>query len=174
MKRPASTFYRACSANIKGVSPTSRSWWTASFGSRVVEAVVDNQADFGIVQLPVKEKRLQVAKIHADEMSVIVPAKHPLAGKTADLPQDLREIPLLLPKTGTTRSRISAWLDPVEERSANFDGARFHRDDQAFRAGRAGRRLQRGRALPRGSARGSAGRDVSGPRSHVAPDWTNL
>jgi DNA-binding transcriptional LysR family regulator len=86
-----------------------------SFGSRVVDAVVDNQADFGIVQLPVKEKRLQVAKIHADEIKVIVPSKHPLANKTMVLPQDLRELPLLLPKTGTTRSRISAWLDPVED-----------------------------------------------------------
>ena len=27
-----------------------------SYGSRVVEAVVDNQADFGITQLPVTEK----------------------------------------------------------------------------------------------------------------------
>src|SRR5579864_1048765 len=86
-----------------------------SFGARVVDAVVDNQADFGIVQLPVTEKRLQVAKIHNDEIKVIVPAKHPLAGKTSVLPQDLRELPLLLPKTGTTRARISAWLDPVED-----------------------------------------------------------
>jgi DNA-binding transcriptional LysR family regulator len=86
-----------------------------SFGSRVVDAVVDNQADFGIVQLPVKEKRLQVAKIHSDEIKVIVPAKHPLAGKSQILPQDLKELPLLLPKTGMTRSRLSAWLDPVED-----------------------------------------------------------
>jgi len=86
-----------------------------SFGSRVVDAVVDNQADFGIVQLPVKEKRLQVAKIHADEIKVIVPSKHPLAGREQVFPQDLAGLPLLLPKTGTTRSRISAWLDPVED-----------------------------------------------------------
>lgn len=86
-----------------------------SFGSRVVDAVVDNQADFGIVQLPVKEKRLQVAKIHADEIKVIVPAKHPLAGKPFILPQDLRDVPLLLPKTGMTRSRLSAWLEPIED-----------------------------------------------------------
>src|SRR5579862_9536442 len=52
-----------------------------SYGSRVVEAVVDNQADFGITQLPVKEKRLQVVKIHADEIKVIVPADHPFASK---------------------------------------------------------------------------------------------
>jgi DNA-binding transcriptional LysR family regulator len=86
-----------------------------SFGSRVVDAVIDNQADFGIVQLPVKEKRLQVAKIHADEIKVIVPARHPLALKPFILPQDLREVPLLMPKTGMTRSRLSAWLDPIEE-----------------------------------------------------------
>jgi DNA-binding transcriptional LysR family regulator len=85
-----------------------------SFGSRVVDAVVDNQADFGIAQLPVKEKRLQLAKIHADEIKVIVPARHPLASKTSILPQDLREVPLLMPKTGMTRSRLSAWLDPIE------------------------------------------------------------
>ncbi|HVO96501.1 MAG TPA: LysR family transcriptional regulator [Bryobacteraceae bacterium] len=86
-----------------------------SFGSHVVDAVVDNQADFGIVQLPVKEKRLQVAKIHADEIKVIMPARHPLAGKPFILPQDLRGVPLLLPKTGMTRSRLSAWLDPIED-----------------------------------------------------------
>ena len=45
-----------------------------SYGSRVVEAVVDNQADFGITQLPVKEKRVQVAKIHSDEIKLIAPA----------------------------------------------------------------------------------------------------
>src|ERR1051326_7739705 len=31
-----------------------------SYGSRVVQAVTDNLADFGITQLPVQEKRLQV------------------------------------------------------------------------------------------------------------------
>src|SRR5437660_6445453 len=31
-----------------------------SYGSRIVEAVLENQADFGISQLPVSEKRLQV------------------------------------------------------------------------------------------------------------------
>jgi DNA-binding transcriptional LysR family regulator len=51
-----------------------------SWGARVVEAVVDNQADFGLTQLPVKEKRLQVVKIHSDEMMAAVTLDHPLAG----------------------------------------------------------------------------------------------
>ena len=86
-----------------------------SYGSRVVEAVVDNQADFGITQLPVKEKRLQAVKIHSDEIKLIVPAHHALAGKKQILSSDLVGEQMLLPKTGTTRSRLNAWMEPVED-----------------------------------------------------------
>ena len=86
-----------------------------SYGSRVVEAVVDNQADFGITQLPVKEKRLQVVKIHSDEIQVIVPKGHPLAGKRQVVASDMVGLPLLLPKSGTTRSRLNAWMEAVED-----------------------------------------------------------
>ncbi len=86
-----------------------------SYGSRVVEAVVDNQADFGLTQLPVKEKRLQVVKIHSDEIKLIVPPTHPFARKKEILATELIGEPLLLPKTGTTRNRLSAWLEAVED-----------------------------------------------------------
>lgn len=86
-----------------------------SYGSRVVEAVVDNQADFGLTQLPVKEKRLQVNKIHSDEIKLIAPPNHPLAEKKQVLAVELLGQPLLLPKTGTTRARLNAWLELVED-----------------------------------------------------------
>ncbi|HEY4364789.1 MAG TPA: LysR family transcriptional regulator [Bryobacteraceae bacterium] len=86
-----------------------------SYGSRVVEAVVDNQADFGITQLPVKEKRLQAVKIHTDEIKLILPPPHALAAKKQILASDLLGEQLLLPKTGTTRSRLNAWLEAVED-----------------------------------------------------------
>jgi DNA-binding transcriptional LysR family regulator len=86
-----------------------------SYGSRVVEAVLENQADFGITQLPVAEKRLQVVRIHADEIGVLLPPSHPLASKTAVSPRDLIGSALLLPKSGTTRSRLNVWLEPVED-----------------------------------------------------------
>ena len=86
-----------------------------SYTSRVVEAVVDNQADFGITQLPVTEKRLQVAKIHADEIKVLFHPAHRLAQKERITPQDLIAVPLLLPKAGHTRSLLNAWLEPVED-----------------------------------------------------------
>ncbi len=86
-----------------------------SYGDRVVEAVLDNQADFGFTQLPVAEKRLEVVKIHSDEIKALMPANHPLAHSRQILPQDLTDQPLLLPKTGTTRRRLSVWLEPVED-----------------------------------------------------------
>ncbi len=86
-----------------------------SYGSRVVQAVMDNQADFGITQLPVHEKKLQVVKIHTDEIRLLAPARHPLAELPAVRAQDVVPYPLLLPKAGTTRSRLNAWLELVED-----------------------------------------------------------
>lgn len=86
-----------------------------SYGAKVVEAVVDNQADFGITQLPVTEKRLQVAKVHIDQIKAVCPPGHPLAAKPFLSPEDLVGVPLLLPKAGTTRTKLNAWLEPVED-----------------------------------------------------------
>lgn len=86
-----------------------------SYGARVVEAVLDNQADFGITQLPVQDKKLQVVAIHTDDIRLIVPPGHPLASRLAVASQDVAPFPLLLPKTGTTRSRLNAWLELVED-----------------------------------------------------------
>jgi len=85
-----------------------------SYGSRVVEAVSDNLADFGITQLPVQEKRLQVVPIHSDEILFLAPAGDPLYHKKSVTCRDLVGRPLLLPKTGTTRTRLNAWFEPVE------------------------------------------------------------
>ena len=86
-----------------------------SYGAKVVEAVLDNQADFGITQLPAQERKLQVVKIHSDEIRLLVPAGHPLAGRASVTCLDLVEHPLLLPKSGNTRSRLNAWLELVED-----------------------------------------------------------
>jgi DNA-binding transcriptional LysR family regulator len=85
-----------------------------SYGSKVVEAVVENLADFGITQLPVEERRVQVAPIHSDEIRALLRPDHPLAGKSSLTCFDLVGAPLLLPKSGTTRSRLNAWLESVE------------------------------------------------------------
>jgi DNA-binding transcriptional LysR family regulator len=84
-----------------------------AYGTRVVQAVLDNLADFGITQLPVQEKKLQVVKIHTDEIRLLVPGGHPLEGRERVYPSDLLGEQVLLPKTGTTRARLAVWLDPV-------------------------------------------------------------
>jgi DNA-binding transcriptional LysR family regulator len=86
-----------------------------SYGVKVVAAVLDNLADFGVTQLPASDKKLQVVRIHTDEIRVLLPAKHPLASRPALSCEDLLTEPLLLPKSGTTRARLNQWLEPVED-----------------------------------------------------------
>jgi len=89
-----------------------------SYGSRVMAAVMENQADFGITQLPVQEKKLQVARIHSDEIVLLLPAKHPLANLKYITPRDLVGEQLLLPKTGITRARLNTWMEPNENQTS--------------------------------------------------------
>ncbi|MFB3778707.1 MAG: LysR family transcriptional regulator [Bryobacteraceae bacterium] len=85
------------------------------YGGKVVQAVMESQADFGFTQLPVQERKLQVIKVHSDELKLILPPGHPLAGKDSVGCQDLVGHTLLLPKSGATRSRLNGWLELVED-----------------------------------------------------------
>jgi len=85
------------------------------YGSKIAEAIMDNLADFGFTQLPITDRKLQIVKIHSDEIKVVVPPHHPLAGKKAVLAEDLVPYPLLLPKYGSTRARLNEWLELVED-----------------------------------------------------------
>ncbi len=85
-----------------------------SYGSRVVEAVMENVADFGLRQLPITEKRVQVIDIYTDEVRVIVPARNPLGEQASVTCEDAIAYPLLLPQSGTTRTRLDSWLEPVQ------------------------------------------------------------
>ncbi|HWR54616.1 MAG TPA: LysR family transcriptional regulator [Bryobacteraceae bacterium] len=86
-----------------------------SYGSRILDAVQENLADFGIVQLPVQERKLQVVKIHSDEIRLIVPAGHELADKDSVTAPEVARFPLILQKYGTTRARLNEWLELVED-----------------------------------------------------------
>ncbi|RPI96250.1 MAG: LysR family transcriptional regulator, partial [Chloroflexi bacterium] len=86
-----------------------------SYGARVVEAILENSADFGLAQLPIEEKKLQIVPIFSDEIRLIVAPQHALAVQPAVTPADLTRHPLLLPKSGTTRRRLDIWLETVED-----------------------------------------------------------
>lgn len=86
-----------------------------SYGSRVVDAVMDNTADFGLTQLPVEEKRLQVVPFYRDEIRLIVPAGHALQNFKSVRPEDVVHCVLLLPRLGKSRTRLNAWMESVAD-----------------------------------------------------------
>ena len=86
-----------------------------SYGFTIVEAVLDNSVDFGITHLPVRERRLQTAQIHTDEIRLLAPPSHLLAGLASVTAEQIAKHPLLLPKRGRTRTRINEYLDVYED-----------------------------------------------------------
>jgi DNA-binding transcriptional LysR family regulator len=74
--------------------------------SRILEQVIDNTVDFGVVSLPVTDNRLTVVPVHRDELVIIVPPAHALAKLKAASIAQVAEHPLLLPKLGRTREAL--------------------------------------------------------------------
>ena len=74
--------------------------------AKILESVIDNSVDFGVVSLPVTDNRLTVVLIHRDELILITPPHHPLGKlKSANI-GDVARFPLVVPKAGHTRDAI--------------------------------------------------------------------
>lgn len=74
--------------------------------AKVLESVIDNSVDFGVVSLPVTDARLTVVPIHRDELVIIAPPQHPLAKQKTAAIADVAQYPLILPKIGHTRDSL--------------------------------------------------------------------
>ncbi|MGB7556476.1 MAG: LysR family transcriptional regulator [Candidatus Korobacteraceae bacterium] len=74
--------------------------------NKILEAIIENSCDFGIVSMPVPDKRLTVVPIHRDELIVITPPHHPLSQQARATVAEVVEYPLLLPKLGRTRDAL--------------------------------------------------------------------
>jgi LysR family transcriptional regulator, low CO2-responsive transcriptional regulator len=74
--------------------------------AKVLESVTDNSVDFGVVSLPVKDRRLTVVLIHQDEVVIIAPPGHPLGTMKSASVTELAKYPLVLPKAGHTRDTL--------------------------------------------------------------------
>src|SRR5207248_10061827 len=65
--------------------------------SKVLESVIDNCVDFGVVSMPITDSRLTAVLIHNDELVLIALPTHPLSKLTsvsfADIPQYALELP---------------------------------------------------------------------------------
>jgi LysR family transcriptional regulator, low CO2-responsive transcriptional regulator len=78
--------------------------------AKILESVIDNSVDFGVVSLPVTDNRLTVVLIHRDELVVIAPPQHPLAQLKTTTLSEVSKFPLLMPKAGHTRDSIEELL----------------------------------------------------------------
>jgi DNA-binding transcriptional LysR family regulator len=74
--------------------------------AKILESVIDNSVDFGVVSLPVTDNRLTAVLIHRDELVLIVPPRHPLSKLKAAEAADIAQYPLLVPKVGHTRDAL--------------------------------------------------------------------
>ena len=74
--------------------------------AKILESVIDNSVDFGVVSAPVDDKRLTVVNIHRDELIIIVPPNHPLSRMKEAVIAEVAKFPLLLPKVGRTRDSV--------------------------------------------------------------------
>jgi len=74
--------------------------------AKILESVIDNSVDFGVVSLPVTDNRLTVVLIHRDELIIIAPPQHPLGKMRSATIADVAKFPLVMPKAGHTRDAI--------------------------------------------------------------------
>ena len=74
--------------------------------AKILDSVIDNSVDFGVVSMPVSDPRLTVVLIHRDELVIIVPPQHPLAKLKSATVADAARFPLVVPKAGHTRDAL--------------------------------------------------------------------
>jgi LysR family transcriptional regulator, low CO2-responsive transcriptional regulator len=74
--------------------------------AKILESVIDNSVDFGIVSLPVHDNRLTVVLIHRDELVIIAPPQHSLAKKKSATIAQVAKFSLVVPKAGHTRDAM--------------------------------------------------------------------
>lgn len=74
--------------------------------AKILESIIDNSVDFGVVSAPVDDKRLTVVTIHRDELVIIAPPNHPLSRLKRATIAEIAQFPLLLPKLGRTRDNL--------------------------------------------------------------------
>ena len=74
--------------------------------AKILESIIDNSVDFGVVSLPVTDSRLKVVLIHRDELVIIAPPRHPLGKMKSAMIADVAKFPLVVPKAGHTRDAL--------------------------------------------------------------------
>ncbi len=93
--------------------------------AKILEAIVENSCDFGVVSMPVTDKRLTVVVIHRDELVLITPPGHPWRQRDKAKTAELAEYPLLLPKVGRTRDAWRTFSKSIDVKPHGLHGTRL-------------------------------------------------
>ena len=75
--------------------------------AKILEAILENAVDFGVVSLPVNDNRLEAQMIHQDYLVVITAPNHPLASTKTVSVAEVASYPLVLPRLGHTRDALN-------------------------------------------------------------------
>ncbi len=84
-----------------------------NFSKKVLDKILENQLDFGIVTLPVPEHDVHVMPIAEDELWLITNPGHPLSKKSSVLLEEVVAYPFIFHKAGTTRERLLRRFGPL-------------------------------------------------------------
>jgi len=84
-----------------------------NFSKKVVDKILENQLDFGIVTLPIPDHDLYMVPIAEDELSLITSPKHPLAKRELIQFEEVVPYPFIFHKAGTTRERLMKHFGPL-------------------------------------------------------------
>jgi len=76
--------------------------------AKILDQVVDNTVDFGVVSLPANDNRMQVVVIHRDDVVLIAAPSHPAAKLNQPRLADLASFPVVMPKLGRTRDALES------------------------------------------------------------------
>jgi DNA-binding transcriptional LysR family regulator len=76
--------------------------------ANILEAILENIVDVGVVSLPLTDKRFEAQMIHRDELVVITAPHHPLAAQKSVTVAEVSTYPLVVPKLGHTRDALDA------------------------------------------------------------------
>jgi DNA-binding transcriptional LysR family regulator len=86
-----------------------------NFSRKIIEKIEIGAVDVGIVTLPVKSSCLRVIPFFRDELQLVIQAGHPLAAKKVVTLAEVAEVPLIFPKTGSTRQILERIFNPFRD-----------------------------------------------------------
>ena len=105
------------------------------YGENIVERLDNGLADFGVLVQPADMSRYDHLPLPGgDRMGLLMRPDHPLAVKNGITPDDLQDLPLIIPKGALVRRDLSGWyggnlrpFDIIGTMNLTYNASRFVR-----------------------------------------------